>query len=41
MDTIKDVMLDIEYEVNILPKNLGEDGKPKLVYSHIQLHLNK
>lgn len=37
---IKDVMLDLGSDVNILPKKSWEAmGKPKLVYSPIQLRM--
>jgi hypothetical protein len=37
---IKNVMLDIEYDVNILPKKTWEAlGKPQLIYSPIQLRI--
>jgi hypothetical protein len=37
---IKDVMLDLGSDVNILPKNTWEAlGKPQLVYSPIQLRM--
>jgi hypothetical protein len=37
---IKDVMLDLGYDVNIFPKQTWEAlGKPQLIYSPIQLRM--
>jgi hypothetical protein len=39
---IRDVMLDLGPDINIFPKNTWEAmGKPKLVYSYIQLQMEK
>ena len=39
---IKDTMLDLGSDVNILPRNTQEDmGRPKLAFSLIQLRMEK